>query len=309
MTRAFAITGKGEPPAVTDLQAAEPGDHQARIAVRAGSLNGMDSHVAAGYVWDVMPHAFPVILGRDFAGIVDAVGAGVTGFEVGDRVARAVTGLDLHLGALAEQVVVDADSLTRIPDGVSFEQAAAIGLAGVMARDLVDTLELSAEDVVLVSGATGGVGSLVVQLAAAQGATVVATATDDRSRFVEGLGADHVVDYSTDLAAQVEKVAPDGLTAVVHTAGDPGRLGALLRPGGRFASSVGATSEQVGRDDVRVTGVLAVSTPEKLSSLLEAVAAGSLQVPVTGTYPLDDAGVALADFGRPKQGKLVITIA
>jgi NADPH:quinone reductase-like Zn-dependent oxidoreductase len=308
VARALAIAARGEQPAVQDVPVAEPGPGQVRVTVRAASVNGIDAFAAAGYVWDSMAHEFPVVLGRDFAGTVDAVASGVTSVQVGDLVIGIVTALDLLVGAIAEQVVFDADRLVAVPDEVTPEQATAVGLAGVTARDVVDALSLSADDVVLVSGATGGVGALAVQLAAATGATVLGSARPGTEDAVRNLGAAHVVDYTGDLAAAVHAVAPDGVTAVVHAAGDPAVLGQLLRPGGRLASIVGATAEQVGRDDVTVIAVLGSDNPEKVRALLDAVASGDLRVPIAQTFPFDDAADALAAFGSHKLGKLLVTM-
>ena len=132
-------------------------------------------YVAGGYVWDSMAHEFPVVLGRDFAGVVEHVGPDVSGLQVGDRVAGVITGMDLYVGTITEELAIEAGKLTRMPDEVSFEEAAAVGLAGAAARSMVDALSLTSDDTVLVSGATGGVGVLAVQLAAQTGATVIAT--------------------------------------------------------------------------------------------------------------------------------------
>ena len=309
MPRALVIAGRGEPPAIADVPDPEPGPGQARVAVKAASVNGIDAFAAGGYVWDSMPHEFPVVLGRDFAGTVDAVGDGVTDLRAGDAVAGAITALDLYQGAITERIVFDTNRLARIPNGVSpVEAAAGGGLAGLSARDLVDGLALTSDDVVLVSGATGGVGALAVQLAAATGATVLATARPGAEDFVLGLGATHAVDYTGDLDAAVRVIAPDGVTAVVHTAGDAAQLAALLRPGGRLASVIGATDEQVGREDVTVVAVLATDTPEKIRSLLHAVAAGDLRVPIAKTFPFEQASVSVEAFGQHKLGKLAITM-
>jgi NADPH:quinone reductase len=309
MPRALVIAGRGEPPAIADVPDREPAPGQVRVAVQAASVNGIDVFAAGGYVWDSMPHEFPVVLGRDFAGTVAAVGDGVTDLRAGDGVAGAITGLNLYQGAIAERILFDANRLARIPDGVSpIDAAAGGGLAGLSARDLVDALAVTSDDVVLVSGATGGVGALAVQLAAATGATVLATARSGAEDFVLGLGAKHPVDYTGDLATAVRAVAPTGVTAVVHTAGDAALLAALLRPGGRLASAIGATDEQVGRDDVTIVPVLATDTPEKIRGLLDAVAAGELRVPIAKTFPFEQASAAVEAFGQHKLGKLAITM-
>jgi NADPH:quinone reductase len=122
------------------------------------------------------------------------------------------------------------------------------------------------------------------------------------------LGVAHTVDYTGDLATAVNGAASDGVTAV-HAAGDPGELGQLLRPGGRLASLVGATVEQVGRDDVTVVPVLAVDTAEKVRNLVDKVAAGDLEVPISQTFPLENAAAAIGAFGSPKFGNLLVTIS
>ncbi len=305
--RALAIADRQSPPAVQEVSVPDPGSGQVRVAVEAASVNGIDAFAAAGYLWDAMPHTFPVILGRDFAGTVAAVGEGVAEWAVGDRVLGVVTALELGVGAIAESITVDAQTVVAVPDDVSSAQAAAVGLAGATAAALVAALDLGVEDVVLVSGATGGVGGFAVQLAAASGARVLATARPgDGAAFVRDLGAGTVVDHTDDLAGAVRSAAPDGVTAVVHLAGDPTALGALLRPGGRLVSALGATAEQVGRDDITVTPVMPAAT-ETLGKLLDSVAAGTLSVPVHRTYDLADSAAAISDFGSPKLGKLVVT--
>lgn len=308
MVRALTITGRGEKPTMQDVELAEPGPGQVRVTVEAASVNGIDAATAAGYLWDMMPHEFPVVLGRDFAGTVEAVGDGVTEFSVGDRVVSVATVMALGGGAIAQAVVVDAASLAAVPAAVTFTQAAAVGLAAVTAHDLLAALALTADDVLLVAGATGGVGAFAVQLAAKDGVSVLATARPgEAGEFVRSLGAHTALDYTDDLDAAVRSVAPDGVTAIVHAAGDAAALAALLRPGGRLASALGATGEAVGRTDVTVTPIGAAATPEKLDALLDAVVVGSLAVPVARTYPFEDAALALADFAEHKTGKIVIT--
>jgi NADPH:quinone reductase len=308
MTRALVIASRSASAAVDEVPTAEPGDGQVRVRVEAASINGIDAAAAAGYLWDMLPHEFPVVLGRDFAGTVDAVGEGVSALAVGDRVAGVITAMALGAGAITETLTFPAGSLTAVPDSVSSTQAAAAGLAGLTARALVGALELGDDDVVLVSGASGGVGAFAVQLAAETGACVIATARPDAADFVTDLGAQGTVDYTGDLAAGVAKAAPDGITAVIHAAGDAPALAALLPAGGRLASALGATNEAVGRDDITVTGIQAAGSEHHLGQLLAQVADGTLVSPVGAAYPLDEAADALAAFGGHKHGKLVVTV-
>jgi NADPH:quinone reductase-like Zn-dependent oxidoreductase len=307
MARALAIAGRDEQAAVQDIGAEPPAAGQVRVTVEAASINGIDAATAAGYLWDMLPHTFPVTLGRDFAGRVEAVGEGVSGVEVGDRVAGVITGMSLGQGAIAESVTIDAGQIAAVPAAVSAAQAAGVGLVGLTAAALIDALKLTADDVVLIAGATGGVGAIAVQLAAKTGAKVIGTVRPDTAEFVRGLGADEVVDYTTDLGAAVKALTPDGVTAIVHAAGDPATLAAVLRPNGRFATALSATPEQTGRDDISVLPVMANATTDQLTQLLEATASGDLQVPVSRTYAFADSAQALADFATHKLGKLIIT--
>jgi NADPH:quinone reductase len=306
---AFGFTSRDDGPRVLQVDVPDPGEGQIRVRVELASFNGFDLAVVAGWVWDMLPTEFPVTLGRDFAGRVESVGPGVAGFAAGDLVCGVVSANPLHDGGFSELLTVDAGGTLHVPQGVSPEAAAALGLAAVTALDLVEALGVTADDVVLVSGATGGVGGYVVQLASQRGATVLATARDVEGReLVLGVGADHVVDYSGDLSAAVRAVAPSGVTAVVHAAGDAAEEGALLVPGGRLATLLGATAETVGRDDVTVIPVYAQTTAAKLQGLLEAVQAGSLRMPVIRSYPFDQAATALADFGGSTRGKVLLDL-
>ena len=266
--------------------------------------------MATGYVFDMLPHEFPVVLGRDFAGTVTAVGDGVENMQVGDRVAGVIPGVDLgpRTGAFADQVAVTATAVTPLPAGVDPQQAAVIGLAGVAAHDALEALNIQAGETVLVSGATGGVGSIAVQLAAAAGATVIGTAQPGQEEeYVRSLGAAHAVDYTGDVADAVKAIAPQGVDKVVHTAGDPAGLASVIKAGGAIASTLGATAERVGREDVTVATIMAAATAEKLAALLQRVANGQLRVNIETAISLERAPEAFAAFADGTLGKVLIT--
>jgi NADPH:quinone reductase-like Zn-dependent oxidoreductase len=220
--RAVAMTGFDTAPTLTDLDVPEPAEGEVRVRIQAASVNGFDLAVAAGYTKDYMEHRSPLVLGKDFAGEVDAIGAGVTDYAVGDRVFGTVTKPYLGDGSFAEYVTVPtAVGLAPLPETVSFTDAAALGLAGAAAHGIIDGAALEPGHTVLVIGATGGVGHQVVQLAAAAGARVIATAhTDAEREQVTRLGAHATVDHTGDLSSQVHEIAPDGVDAVAHLAGD-----------------------------------------------------------------------------------------
>src|SRR4051812_3466429 len=310
--KALAISQRGAAADILDVPVREPGSGEVRVAVEAASVNGFDLAVAGGRVWDTMPAEFPVVLGRDFAGRVESVGP-PTGddtsdtFAVGDRVAGTIHG-PLGAGGIGEYVVQSASTLSRVPDGVTSEQAAALGLAAGAALDVFDALDPAAGETVLVSGATGGVGLYLLQLARSRGAQVIATATPgEADAVVRRLGATDVVDHTGDLAAQVRAVAPEGVDKVAHLAGDAAALAPLAKSDGRLASLLGASNESVERDDLTVVPIQARVSADRLSWLLTAAANGEFEVVVAATYPLDAAAEALDAFRTGPLGKIVVT--
>lgn len=165
---------------------------------------------------------------------------------------------------------------------------------------------MQAGETVLVSGATGGVGAIAVQYAAAAGARVIATARPgEEADFVRGLGASDVVDYTGDVAAQVQTLRPDGVDVVLHFAGDGAKLAGLLTDRGRLASTLGYGSDQ----HPAATFVYANPAPETLDRLAADVAAGRLSVPVERSYPLAEVPAALDAFAAGTRGKITITVA
>lgn len=311
--RAVTLDSVPANPSVTDVAQPHPEAGEVLVKVAASSINGFDAATAAGYLQQLMEHRFPLVPGKDFAGTVAAVGEGVDDLAVGDPVFGVVMKPFLGAGSLAEYVTVPAGyGVARIPDGLSVAHAGALGLAGTAALDSVNAADLNAGETVLVSGATGGVGALVVQIAAARGARVIATARPgEETDFVRSLtdAEVHVADYSGDLTDQVRAVAPDGVDAVVHLAGDGTQLVGLLRPGGRIVSTLGFGPDAVEGQDVTAIAVMADANPATLATLAADVASGALRVLVTATYPLEQTSKAFADFGSGALGKLAITLA
>jgi NADPH:quinone reductase len=306
--RAIAMTGFDAAPTLTDLDVPEPKEGEVRVRIRAASVNGFDLAVAAGYTKDYMEHRFPLVLGKDFAGEVDALGAGVTGYAVGDRVFGTVTKPYLGDGSFAGYVTIpSAVGLAPLPESISFTDAAALGLAGAAAYGIIDEATLEPGHIVLVVGATGGVGNQVVQLAAAAGARVIATAhTDAERELVTRLGAQATVDHTGDLTSQVRAIAPDGVNVLAHLAGDPGVV-ELVRDGGRFLSTLLQSPDQLPSQTVTVVPVYANPTREVLDRVSHGLAGGDTTVTVQQVFPLDQAQAALDTFAQGTLGKVVIS--
>jgi len=309
--RAIVTDDYGSAPRRAEVETPTAGPGQVRVAIRHASLNGLDNAVSQGYLRGMMEHVFPVVLGKDYSGTVDQVGDGVTDFAVGDDVFGVVLTWPLREGSFADYVVLaERPYVAPVPAGLDPATAAVIGLAGSAAMGCIEAVKPAAGETILVSGATGGVGAFAMQMAAARGATVIATATPGaEDDHVRGLGATHVVDYTGDVAGQVRELAPAGVDMVLHLAGDPQGLADLLIHSGRFASLLGVGPEQLGDRPITATSIIAEPVRPTLDRLAAEVAAGRLRIPVQRSYALDDVPKAFADFAVGTLGKLAVTIA
>src|SRR5215216_6253335 len=302
-------TSETQPALREDLPDPTPADNEVLVRVRASSVNPVDNSIAAGMLAQMgVQYDYPVILGRDYAGVVEQAGSAVSGYSAGDQVFGFVLHANptAHDGSWAELITVTEElSIAPIPEGVDLAVAGAAPLAGITAITAVDALELSDGDVLLVAGATGGVGSLAVQLAARAGATVVAPALPEDEEFLRGLGVSEIVPREGDVAAAVRERFPDGVDALLDLVNyAPGTYDAALKDGARVASPTGAAGEGPGR-----TMVVAAPTAENLQRLGALLADGTLHVPLQSTYPLAQAPEALAALtGEHTQGKLAIEV-
>lgn len=309
--RAFALGDFRSQPSVMELSDPEVGPGEVLVRVQASSLNGIDLATAGGMLQGMIDFQFPVVLGKDFAGTIEALGPGADRFAVGDPVFGVVFNpTPLNTRSFAEFVAVpETPNIASIPSGLDVSQEGALGLAGTAALQAVEAVSPSPGDFVLISGATGGVGAFAVQLAAAEGATVIATARPGReAEFVQNLGAAHAVDYTGDLAATVRAIRPNGVDAAIHLAGDFLVLADLLVPNGRLSSTLGVGPEQLGGRAIAATSVMANPDVATLERLAANVVAGKLRVPIQKTYSLDNVGQAMTDFRAGTLGKLAIAI-
>ena len=312
--KAFVLPSQTQPAQLAELPHPSAAPDGVVVRVRAASVNGFDLAQAGGFLFELLPHAFPAVIGRDFAGVVEAVGAEQTAFVVGDEVFGIVYPVPpLQNGSYAE-LVATAGPLVRKPANVSFETAAAIPLATATALDCLDAVAVGPGDSVAILGATGGVGSAAVQLAAARGAHVIATAKPDEEDYVRSLGAAEIVDRTGDVAEAIRAAHRDGITALVdlvsRTPDDFGRMAALVRDGGRAATTLSvADVEGLAVRGVQATNIIGTATPEKLATLAQLVSDGELRITVQATFPFDEVGAAFAAFQAGTRGKVVLTMA
>jgi NADPH:quinone reductase-like Zn-dependent oxidoreductase len=311
--KAYALTSADQPASLVDLPDPEAPAGGLVVRMRAAGVNGFDVYQANGYLVSMMPHDLPTVIGRDLAGIVVEVGEGRSDVAVGDEVIGFVPAMPpLHAGTWAELVAAANLVVARKPAGLSFEAAAAIPLAGVTALDALDAVSVGGGDLVLVNGATGGVGSFAVQLACQRGATVIATAKGpEEAARMRGLGADEVIDYAaSDVAEAVLARHPGGVDVLLDLVNrDPAfaAVAALVRDGGRIATTMGtADLDALAARGVHGTNVMGSPTSDRIAALAAQVVAGTLRVEIQQAFPLERAGEALAAFAAGTRGKLVL---
>jgi NADPH:quinone reductase len=308
--KAVTLDAFDTPPRLRDdLPAPSPAPNEVLVRVHASSVNPADNGIAAGMLKQMgLEYEFPVILGRDYAGVVEQVGPAVTRYGVGDEVFGFLLHANpaVHEGSWAELIAVPQDMfIGRAPEGVDLATAGAAPLAGIAAIMAIDALELSDGDTVLIVGATGGVGSLAVQLAASAGATVVAPALPEDEAHLRELGLSELLPRDGDLAAAARERHPEGFDAVLDLVNyAPDVPAALAKEGGRVASPTGAAGEGPGR-----TMIMAAPTPENLDRLARLLADGTLRVPIQATHELAQAPDALAALPTTHtRGKLAIRV-
>jgi NADPH:quinone reductase-like Zn-dependent oxidoreductase len=312
--KAFTLESSDRPARTIDIPRPEVGEADALVAVKAASVNGIDVYQAMGALAGMLEHAYPAVIGRDFSGVVESVGPAFDRFAAGDEVFGFIpTVPPLKSGAFAEYVSGGpALVLARKPAGLGFDTAAALPLAGSAALDLIDAIAAKKGDVVLIVGATGGVGSFAVQFAAQRGLTVIATALPDQDTYVRELGAADTIDYSAgSVADAVRSWYPGGIGALIDVVNQKDALSALasvVRPGGHVATLMGAADvEGLAVRGVGASNVMAAPTAERLNLLAQLAESGALRVRIDGAYAIDRADEALQAFQRGTRGKIVLT--
>lgn len=326
--KAAYITATGGPDVIQcgALPDPVPGPREVLVRVRAAAINPIDTYIRAGSV--AMPLPVPFVVGCDLAGEVVSVGGDVTGFRPGMRVWGSNQGVLGRQGTCAELAAVDERWLYPTPENVSDRDAAAAALVSITAHlGLVDNAALRPGETIFVNGASGGVGSAVVQIARQLGGRVIGSASAGKAARVRELGAEAVVDYTRpDLVDEIRRAVPNGVHVYWETQREPDfdRAVAVLAEGGRMVLMAGRDARPafpVGPFYVkgcRLFGFVMF----KASSQLQAAAAtdinrwlsgGQVRVPIDRVLPLAEtaAGHALqeaATVGRSGglTGKIVI---
>jgi NADPH2:quinone reductase len=317
-------TGGPEVFQYAEVATPEPGLGEVVVQVAYAGVNPADWKNREGHLAQFRPYVFPYIIGFDAAGRISAVGEGVEGFAVGDRVFTPTNHGQGGQGSYAEFVVANADRVARIPEGMDFAQAAALPVASLTAwQGLFDRGGLQRGQRALIHGGSGGLGSFAVQFARWAGAEVAATCSTPNVQYLRDLGVDNVIDYRTEnITREVQAWAPEGLDYLMDAVGVstlPNGLD-LVRSGGTFVSiptlvddgDIPAAAEAgAARGVNRVFSTMddanCSRTLEKIASLL---VSGDVRLPPLKTFQLRD----VADAHRILQqghtrGKIVLEVA
>ena len=275
------------------------------VDVHAASVNGADSKVLDGAYAQIT--TFPYVLGRDFSGVVAALGDGVGDFKVGDAVFGVLSGG--RDGTYQEKVVEKASILCAKPASVSHVEATALALTGLTALiSIEDTIKLKPGETILIQGGAGGVAGYAIQLAKQIGARVISTTSAGNVDYVKSLGADQVVNYNSE---DFTKIVKD-VDAVFETVGGDVamRSFSVIRPGGRAAFiASGAKAPASPRADVQSLRPAVGRDRPHLERILELHASGAVRPPATRVFPLREAAEAVRiSDGRHFRGKLVLQV-
>ena len=313
--KAAAISEFGPPENIQLMDLPEPLVGPDIIVVRAAAagVNPADWKIRQGRMTNRYPHHFPLILGWDVAGVVEAVGPAVTSFQPGDAVCAYARKFCIGYGCYAELVAVVEESVAHAPTSVDLVAAAVLPLASLTAAQTIHALEVLSAETVLVHGGSGGVGSFAVQLLADMGARVLATGRPESFDHLESMGA-VPIDRTGDFVRQVQGIAPEGVDAVLDVAGGQEAIRASLpvaREGARFCSILGPPDlgDEAESRGLRARYVFVRPYGAQLSDLVARVDAGSLRIPLHDTFPLEQAPEAhRAIEAGGVRGKIALTI-
>jgi NADPH2:quinone reductase len=302
----FSRFGGPEVVEVVELADPEPGAGEVRIRVAAATVNPTDVLLRSGGRPGVLTGEPPYVAGLELAGVIDAVGPGAD-WRPGEEVIAITTAVPDGRGAQAELAVTDARSVARVPEGADLAAAATVPMNGLTARLALDRLDLPAGATLLVSGAAGGVGGYVTELAAGEGLEVVGVARAGDEAEVRELGAAHFVGADEDLADAVRRIAPRGVDAAV----DAAVLGEALLPAVRGDGTLVALRPFAGKpergiaiEQIQVRDYLFEG--EKLQGLADLLAAGKLTPRLGEVLPLRRAADAHRAAERPGRGRVVL---
>ena len=299
---AICLAGPDGNPELMDVSIPKIDANEVLVRMRAIGVGLHDRYTNPGNV------TFPYPIGVEGSGVVEDVGSAVTDYQTGDRVM--ITGMHPKGGTWAEFAAINAHMLMPMPEGLSFQMAAALPVAGTTALGGVKALHLTQGDSLFIAGASGAIGTIAIQLAARRGYRVAASASPSNHEYMRSLGADFTVDYrDPNWADQVKEWMPGGVDAALAIQRGTGQTSlAAVRDGGRVVTISG---DQVRTErNIEVSQMMhSADTRPEFLQMASDVASGRMRVVIEQVYPLEDAVTALekTETGHAR-GKIIITV-
>ncbi|CAM3095743.1 NADP-dependent oxidoreductase [Stackebrandtia soli] len=313
--RAIAVSKFHAEPELVDVPTPTPAPGEVLVAVAAAGLNPFDWKVADGVLDGLAEHVFPLVMGTDFAGTIEAVGDGVTRFAVGDEVYGQASRPPVGTGTYAEYVTVPQDGpIALAPRKIPMSQAAAVPTAGMTALGIVEAAGIQEYESLLIIGAAGGVGSFLTQLASAVDVRVLAAVRGPEEQRMGSLGAAVTIDTTAQpLTERIRDEYPEGVDALVDLASGRDAFAAharLVHAGGVALSTTGAADPQeLADEDIEGVNFGMSASAKTLTRLATEIDEGRLVVPIEHEVPLDQAsGAITANREGRARGKTVIRL-
>jgi len=313
--RAIAVRSFKSVLELIEIPTPQPKEDEILVRLSMAGINPFDWKIADGAMDGQVGHTFPLVLGFDGAGTIEAIGSAVKRFKAGDQVFGQFWQVPLGRGTYAQYIAMsESTPLARKPAQLNMADAAALPTAGMAALDLLEKSALKAGNTVLIVGATGGVGQFLTQLAAQNGLHVIATGTRADLLVLTGLGAREVVDFrSGSVSQQVRQLFPDGIDGLIDLVSGPpafAELTNLVKDGGvALTTNYVADQKTLAQRRIRGGNFMVGSNSNLVERLGSSAASGKLKINIEKRVPLDQAiaAVAEAKTGHAR-GKTVIVI-
>lgn len=296
---------------IGEMERPEPGEGEVLVKVEAVGVNPVDAAIARGMLKDAIPTGFPVIPGWDVAGTVEENGFAARRFKKGDEVYAYARRPKIQHGTFAEYIALPESYLARRPKKISMEEAGGIPLVGLTAyQALFDAGHLKSGQTVLILGASGGVGTMAIQLAKSVGATIIGVASADNHDYMKEIGANQTIDYSNShVGEKVKKEVPEGVDLIFHCSRGDSLSECMevdvFSGDGKVVSVTKSKPEENWNVSYEYVFVEPHST--QLEHMADLADEGKLKIPSTKIYGLDETEQALKDVETlHNRGKIII---
>ena len=299
---------------LSEVPTPEPAEGEVLIRIRAAGVNPVDWKIREGWLKDLLPYKFPIILGWDLAGVIEETGYSVKRFAKGDIIYAYGRRPIVQQGTYAEYTALPESYVTHCLDSLSAEESASIPLAALTAYQAVyDAVQLQAGQSILIVGASGGVGGFAVQFASLIGAGVTAVASEKNHAYLQGLGAEHTICYTKgDLQEQFQTICPSGADVVFDLIGGETLKKSVnsVKAGGKIVSITDDPQPHIPQEkNIQGHFVFVEPNVRQLDHIREMVDSGKLKTHLSSVYSLTDVQKAHAEMETGHtRGKIVLKI-